>query len=87
MTNREKEIIESVVFNMIHGYYKMGLPIQMAWEIIDDDLEEMIDEELWDKDLKMESSTEEQIEYAHKCFDKLLDEYEKEELSCVPDKI
>ncbi len=76
MKQKEKQIIEQVVYHMIHGYYKMGLPIQNTWEIIDDDLEEMIDEELWNEDFKMESSIKEQLKYAHTSFDKVLEEYE-----------
>ena len=78
MKQKEKQIIEQVVNQMIHGYYKMGLPIQNAWEIIDDDLEEMIDGELWNEDFKMESLIEEQLKYTHESFDKVLEEYENE---------
>jgi|TARA_B110000483_G_scaffold7965_1_gene9393 hypothetical protein len=78
MKQKEKQIIEQVVYQMIHGYYKMGLPIQNTWEIIDDDLEEMIDGELWNEDFKMESSIKEQLKQAHESFDKVLEEYENE---------
>lgn len=78
MKQKEKQIIEQVVYQMIHGYNRIGFPIQNAWEIIDDDLEEMIDGELWNEDFKMESSIKEQLKQAHESFDKVLEEYENE---------
>lgn len=74
MSQEEKEMIEDVLGVMIQDYQGMGLPPYEAWEVIDDNLVDYIEDWYCPLD-DIESSVQELLKYAHQSFDNVYEQY------------